>query len=166
MYEHGLSELEATCHDAIERNVSQLQEKRELFVWDYYEDVETRGRYLRAAAERFLTDYARHPERYVASGLPELPFDDDAFELTLSGNLLFVYDDRLDRDFHEAAARELLRVTSGDVRLFPLSSLDRTRSAFVEDSVATLRAEGVEVNFETVDYEFQPGATEVLVLSD
>jgi len=166
MYEHGLTALDAECRDAIERNVSQLLEKRDLFVWDYYGDVETRGRYLRAAAERFLVDYVKHSERYVAAGLPDLPFADDTFELTLSGNLLFVYDDRLDRDFHEAAVRELLRVTSGEVRLFPLSSLDRTRSAFVEDLVVTLGAEGVEANFETVDYEFQPGATEVLVLSD
>lgn len=165
MYEHTVERLESECHDAIECNVSQLHEKRDLFVWDYYGDVATRGRYLRAAAERFLTDFTRYPGRYVASGLPDLPFADDAFELTLSGNLLFVYDDRLDRDFHESAVRELLRVTAGEVRLFPLASLDRTRSAFVDDLVATLRTEGVDARFESVDYEFQPGATEVLVLS-
>ena len=166
MYERPLDALEAECHDAVERNVSQLHEKRDLFVWDYYGDVETRGRYLRAAAERFLTDLARHPDRYVAAGLPALPFADDTFELTLSGNLLFVYDDRLDRAFHEAAVRELLRVTAGEVRLFPLASLDRTRSTFVGDLVETLRVEGVDARFASVDYEFQPGATEVLVLSD
>mgnify|MGYP000398042279 FL=1 len=166
MYEHTLETLEAEYRDAIDRNVSQLREKRDLFVWDYYDSVEIRRRYLRAAAERFLTDFARHPGRYVAAGLPDLPFADDTFELTLSGNLLFVYDDRLDREFHEAAARELLRVTAGEVRVFPLASLDRTRSAFVDDLVETLRDEGVAARFESVDYEFQPGATEVLVLSD
>lgn len=162
MYEHTLGELESECRDAIERNVSQLREKRDLFVWDYYGDVDTRGRYLRAAAERFLTDFAQHPDRYVAAGLPALPFADDTFELTLSGNLLFVYDDRLDRAFHEAALRELLRVTVGEVRLFPLASLDRTRSAYVDELVETARAAAARVEFRDVDYEFQPGATEML----
>lgn len=165
MYEQSLEALERECRESIERNVDQLREKRDLFVWDYYGDVATRGRYLRAAAERFLTDYARHPDRYLAAGLPDLPFADDAFELTLSGNLLFLYDDRLDRAFHEAALRELLRVTGDEVRVFPLASLDRTRSAYVEDLVETLRSEGVSATIETVDYEFQPGATEVLRLA-
>lgn len=165
MYRHSLDALERECQESIERNVDQLQEKRDLFVWDYYGDVATRGRYLRAAAERFLTDYARHPDRYLTAGLPDLPFADDTFELTLSGNLLFVYDDRLDRAFHEAALRELLRVTSGEVRIFPLASLDRTRSAYVDNLVETLRAEGYAATFEPVDYEFQPGATEVLRLA-
>lgn len=166
MYEQSVEELERECSEAIESNVAQLREKRDLFVWDYYGDVETRGRYLRAAAERFLTDFAQNSERYVADGLPDLPFEDDAFALTLSGNLLFVYDDRLDGAFHEAALRELVRVTSGEVRLFPLASLDRQRSEYVDDVVAALREDGVSARFEAVDYEFQPGATEVLVLSD
>jgi hypothetical protein len=164
MYERSLDALEQECQESIERNVAQLREKRDLFVWDYYGDVETRGRYLRAAAERFLTDYARHPDRYLAAGLPDLPFADDTFELTLSGNLLFVYDDRLDRAFHEAAIRELLRVTAGEVRIFPLASLDRTRSDYVDAVVAAARAAGATAAFRTVDYEFQPGATEVLRL--
>jgi len=165
MHEQSLGALERECRASIERNVDQLHDKQDLFVWDYYGDVATRGRYLRAAAERFLTDYAQHPDRYVAAGLPNLPFADDTFALTLSGNLLFVYDDRLDRAFHEAALRELLRVTDGEVRVFPLASLDRTRSDYVEEVVGTLRAEGVSATFEPVDYEFQPGATEVLRLT-
>ena len=124
----------------------------------------TRRQYLRAAAERFLADYATHPERYVAGGLPDLPFEADSADLALVANLLFVYDDRLDREFHAAALRELARVAREEVRVFPLASLDRTRSAFVDPVTETLRADGHSVEFRPVPYEFQPGATEMLVV--
>jgi hypothetical protein len=115
-------------------------------------------------AERFLADYATHPERYVASALPDLPFADDAFDLTLSANLLFLYDDRLEEGFHHEAMAELSRVTDGEVRVFTLASLDRERSEFVEPVVERLRADGHGVEFREVPYEFQPGATEMLVV--
>ncbi|QLH77353.1 class I SAM-dependent methyltransferase [Halosimplex rubrum] len=156
--------LEPELDDAIEYNVDQLREKRDLFVWDFYGDVGTRGRYLRAAAERFLADYATHPDRYVAGALPDLPFDGDAVDLALVANLLFVYDDRLDREFHLAALRDLVRVAREEVRVFPLHSLDRTRSAFVEPVAESLRADGHTVECREVPYEFQPGATEMLVV--
>lgn len=159
------SDLEPVCDAAVTDTVAQLHEKRDLFVWDFYGDVETRGRYLRAGYERFLADYERHPRRYVEAALPDLPFADDAFDLTLSANLLFLYDDRLSAEFHHAAVDELLRVTRGEVRLFPLSSLDRERSSAVDRVVDSVRGQGVEAEVRTVDYEFQPGATEMLVLS-
>ncbi|WP_415380735.1 class I SAM-dependent methyltransferase [Halosimplex sp. TS25] len=156
--------LESDLDAAIEYNVAQLREKRDLFVWDVYGDVDTRGRYLRAAAERFLADYATHPDRYVAGGLPDLPLGDDSVDLALVANLLFVYDDRLDREFHAAALRELARVARDAVRVFPLHSLDRTRSGYVDPVVDSLRADGHAVSLREVPYEFQPGATEMLVI--
>ncbi|MFC7138600.1 class I SAM-dependent methyltransferase [Halosimplex aquaticum] len=158
-------ELEPELDAAIEYNVAQLREKRDLFVWDFYGDVETRGRYLCAAAERFLADYATQPDRYVAGGLPELPVGDDSVDLALVANLLFVYDDRLDREFHAAALRELARVAREEVRVFPLHSLDRTRSAYVDPVAESLRGDGHAVELREVPYEFQPGATEMLVLT-
>jgi len=156
--------LEPELDAAIEYNVDQLREKRDLFVWEFYGDVDTRGQYLRAAAERFLADYATHSERYVAGRLPDLPFEADSADLALVANLLFVYDDRLDREFHASALRELARVARDEVRVFPLASLDRTRSAFVEPVTEALRADGHAVSLREVPYEFQPGATEMLVV--
>ena len=158
--------LTERCRAAVDRTVAQLHEKRDLFVWDEYGDPETRGRFLRGAAERFLADYARHPSRYVAAGLPRLPFPDDTFDRVLSANLLFLYDDRLDGRFHRRALTELCRVSRGELRLFPLASLDRERSPLVDPLVAALRASGVSVSPEPVAYEFQPNVSTVLVCSD
>ena len=165
-YTRSVSALDAECAAAVDRTVAQLTENPGLFVWDLYGDVETRGRYLRAAYERFLADYARHPGRYVAAALPDLPFASDSFALVLSANFLFLYDDRLDRDSHVAALRELARVAREEVRVFTLASLDRERSAYVDPVVDRLRADGLTVEFRDVPYEFQPGATEMLVVSD
>ena len=164
LYGPPAATLEPELSAAVETSVAQLREKRDLFVWDVYGDVETRGRYLRAATERFLADYAANPGRYVAAAVPSLPFVAGAFDLALVANLLFLYDDRLDLAFHLAAVRELVRV-AGEVRVFPLSSLDATRSVLVDPFVDRLRADGLSARFESVPYEFQPGATEMLVVT-
>lgn len=162
VYGPSAADLESLCRRSVAENVEQLAAKEELFVWEHYRDPETRGRFQRAAAERFLADYAQHPGRYVAGGLPDLPFPDDRFDLTLSGNLLFLYDDRLSETFHVDALEELLRVTHEEVRIFPLAALDRQRSALVEPMVERLRADGHDARFVDVPYEFQPGATQML----
>lgn len=163
MYDRPLADLEVICEEAIAHSVDQLREKRDAFVWDYYGDVDTRERYLRAAAERFLADFAHDPGRYVPAALPDLPFESRAFDLALSGNLCFLYDDRLDLNFHVAAILELVRVAE-EVRVFPLVSLDVTRSAYVDPVVESLRDAGHAVSTRDVDYEFQPGATAMLVV--
>lgn len=151
------------CEAAVESADEQLREKRTMFVWDEYGDVETRIRYLRAAFRRFLADYAANPARYVPAVLPTLPFAANAFDLALSGSLLFLYDDRLDLAFHLAALRELARVAV-EVRAFPLYALDGARSTYVEPVVETLEGEGYDATLSEVPYEFQPGATEMLVV--
>ncbi|MFC7194993.1 hypothetical protein ACFQL4_10560 [Halosimplex aquaticum] len=116
----------------------------------------------RRAVPRRLRD-ATGPLR--RRGPPELPVGDDSVDLALVANLLFVYDDRLDREFHAAALRELARVAREEVRVFPLHSLDRTRSAYVDPVAESLRGDGHAVELREVPYEFQPGATEMLVLT-
>lgn len=166
MYARPLPELETECMVAVQSTEIQLREKRGLFVWEFYGDVDTRGRFLRAAYERFLADYARNPHRYVAAALPTLPFEPNAFDLVLSGHFLFLYDDRLSLSFHLEAVRELARVAGYEVRVFPLVALDRERSEYVDDVVIGLREDGLTVDLVEVTFEFQPGATEMLVVSD
>lgn len=162
-YGPGATELEAICESAIRDTLAELRAKRDLFVWEYYGDVDTRIRYLRAAATRFLADYGHNPGRYLQAALPDLPFPANSFDLALSANFCFLYDDRLDADFHVAALRELARVAD-EVRVFPLASLDTTRSEYVTETAEALRDEGYAVGKREVPYEFQPGATEMLVV--
>jgi hypothetical protein len=63
----------------------------------------------------------------VAGALPELPFEDQSFNLVLSANFLMVYapladggmhnGDDFGLDFHLRAFQELARVTRGELRV-------------------------------------------------
>lgn len=105
------------------------------------------------------------PRRYVAGALPRVPFGSNSFPLVLSANFLFLYSDRLGFEFYARALRELARVSADEVRVFPLAALDADRSPHLRGVVAALREDGLAVESVPVHYEFQPGATEMLVLS-
>ncbi len=52
--------------------------------------------------------------------MPHLPFPDQLVRLALSSHLLFTYPVQRDFDAHLTAIGELVRVTSGEVRFYPL----------------------------------------------
>lgn len=93
----------------------------------------------RNAAERFFADYETNfiDNRYVAGALPQLPFLDGTFDLVLCGGLLFVEAGCLEPEWNLAACRELVRVSAGSVRIFPVC--DHSGRAF--SGVARLRRE-------------------------
>lgn len=99
------------------------------------------------AADTFLQDYAadhRNPtgRSYVPAALPELPFADEQFRISLCGFLLFTFPDALDQ---EAAVRELVRVTDGEVLIGPLEdplgspcrTLDLLRTRLADTGITT-----------------------------
>jgi SAM-dependent methyltransferase len=112
----------------------------------------------RSALDTFLGDYAsgRANGRYLAGSLPHLPFADGAFDRVLCGHLLFLYDDRLDLDFHRRAIRELLRVARREVRLFPLNAFHGEESALLRPVLDELRPEGYRLIFLAAE---NPGRT-------
>lgn len=137
----------------------------ENFVWHWYGDPERKHRFRVEAAERFLQDLAATPQRYVAGSLPDLPFEDDRFELVLCSHLLFTWADRFDRDWHLAALRELIRVSRSEVRVFPLVLQGAGEPlAWLPELLDCLAADGVRNEVRKVPYEFQAGANEMLVL--
>ena len=92
-----------------------------------------------------------------------MDFADRSFDLALVSHFLFLYSDQIDADFHWAGIRELLRVAR-EVRTFPLQDLSGARSGFVDPVVDALTEEGRFTAIVNVDYEFQQGANEMLVI--
>ncbi|MGC0364492.1 SAM-dependent methyltransferase [Rhodococcus sp. 27YEA15] len=116
------------------------------------------------AVSRFVEDSAAHPNSYVAATLPTLPFDDGSFDLVLSSHLLFTYADRLDVHAHDEYLRELVRVAGNEVRVFPLVPMGSSAPYPELDLVRRrLDTAGIDTAVVGVDYEFQRGATEMLV---
>lgn len=134
------------------------------YAWGFFRDEADHLARRMAAVDAFDSDRRVHGERYVAAALPHLPFDDRAFRLVLSSHLLFVYPDHFAYDDHLTFARELLRVASGEVRIFPLVDTTTAPWPHLTRLRADLEGEGVRADVRRVGYEFIRNGGEMLVL--
>jgi hypothetical protein len=163
-YELGQSELVDTVRRSLPAGSGIVDQNQGSFVWHWYGTPERRDELRVDAADRFLQDIAAAPERYVAGALPELPFEDRRFELVLCSHLLFTWADQFDEAWHLAALRELIRVSSAEVRIFPLVIQGTGEPVTFLPSVLD-SLEGVTWEVRKVPYEFQAGANEMLVIT-
>ena len=158
---------------AIERRIErtfgqvmdQMRRNQDDYVWTHVPSVEELGRRRMTAMRRFIADYPRGKteNRYLEASLPELPFDNGAFDLALCSHLLFLYSEQLDMDFHLRALEEMLRVAT-EVRVFPLLQLGGTASPHVERIVDAFGSRGAVATVEAVAYEFQKDGNRMLRL--
>lgn len=162
IYGQDLEGLVETVRSETRRGNDYARQNVSHYEWVFYRDPEDHLRRRLAAIEAFREDVRANPGRYVTAALPDLPCDDDAFDVALSSYLLFVYDDRLDARFHIAAVQEMLRLAA-EVRVFPIVGLDGQRSALVGPVLRHLQHCGVDATIEKVPFEFQRGAREVLI---
>lgn len=137
-----------------------------VYRWEFYKNAATLRGYRERAFRRFLEDFQAHSDgRYVPGAFPALPFHDRQFELSLVSYLLFVYNDHFDLEFHKAALIELMRVTHGEARIYPLVTFEGERCPQVD----ALRADPAlrEFHFEEVatDFEFLVGSNAYLRIS-
>jgi hypothetical protein len=158
--------LAGQVEDDYTRMFAQMRAKPRLFKFKTFPSIDAAELDRRAAAARFLGDYAVHfPHgRYVSGALPRLPFFDRTFDLVLCAHLLFTYARRFDFEWHLAACRELVRVTADEVRLHPLCGADGKPYPGLARLRRELRAEGIASEVVAVDYEFFAGSNSMLVL--
>ncbi|MEV6269703.1 hypothetical protein AB0L64_21225 [Kribbella sp. NPDC051936] len=163
-YELDHAELVDSVRRSLPATSGIVDEHAGSFVWHWYGSPERKDQYRIEAADRFLQDVEAAPERYVAAGLPDLPFGDRRFELVLCSHLLFTWSDKYDRDWHEAALRELIRVSNSEVRIFPL--VQQGAGATIPWLPELLESlDGVTYEIRKVPYEFQVGADQMLVIT-
>ena len=151
IYNLSPEEIEPRCvHDL--NHVVQSVHGLDTYRWDFYRNPEYLRQFRKRAYKIFLEDYRAYgKERYVPVELPKLPFGDKQFELTLVSYLLFVYEDQLTYEFHRESLREIIRVTSGEARIYPIVTFEATRSAFLDrlrEDFSSLRFREVETDFE------------------
>ncbi|OYD60830.1 hypothetical protein [Rhodococcus sp. OK302] len=163
-FDNSADDLAAIATSETDRGNRYVRAHAEQYAWTYFTDPDEHQRSRHDAAQQFAAHRRRHPERYVPGRLPVLPFTDGSFDLALSSHLLFSYTERLDHTFHLDAITELMRVTSGELRIFPLvavgSSAPYPRLA---ELLADLHARNIVGRAVKVDYEFQRGADHMLV---
>ncbi len=160
------TELSAQARADYRRMFAQMRAKPRLFRLKSFKSLAAAETDRRAAAARFLADYEgnhRHG-RYVRAALPQLPFLDQGFSLVLCAHLLFTYADRFDYAWHLAACRELVRVTTGEVRIHPVCGSAGRPYVELDRLRRDLAADGVRSDIVPVDYEFFRGSHSMLVL--
>lgn len=119
IYDWPLAKIERHCTEDLGA-VIQAFHGLDTYRWDFYQSPENMGRFRERASRAFLSDYALHQgSRYRSGRLPDLPFPDAPFDLTLVSYLLFVYEAQFDYEFHKRSLLEIMRVTRGEARFYP-----------------------------------------------
>ncbi len=165
LYAFSVDQIQARVHETYDLVIAKTQENAHQFVWDHFKDIQQLGETRMRAMRGFLNDFevGKQAKRYIEASLPDLPFDDQAFDLALCSHFLFLYSDQLSLDFHIAAIREMCRVARA-IRVFPLHNLANEYSAHIEPLTQTLGPLGYRVERMDVPYEFQKGAHDMLII--
>ena len=163
LYRLPATAIHERIRETSENVLGQTRRERHRFLWDTISSVEELGELRMRAMLDFLSDYesGRREGRYLAAGLPSLPFRSGEFDLALCSHLLFFYSDPLSLEFHRAALRELCRVAN-EVRVFPLVDVNAQTSAYLDPMLGELEGEGMGVEVRRVPYEFQKSANQML----
>jgi hypothetical protein len=134
------------------------------FIWSFFSDLQDLKLQRNQACIEFIHDYLNDKgKKYIAADLTSLPFEDNKFSLVLCSHLLFIYDHRLDYEFHLNSIKEMLRVTSKELKIYPLVKNKGLKSDFVMRIIDDLQ--DFDVNIVEVDYEFRRGGNEMIVIS-
>ena len=131
------------------------------FVWNFFSNIEDLKEKRDNACREFIEDYKINREtNYIKSDLNNLPFPDNSFSMVLCSHLLFIYDHRLNYKFHLNTIKEMIRVSSKEVRIYPLVKNRKLKSNFVECIIKDLS--DVDIQIVKVDYEFRKGGNEMM----
>jgi hypothetical protein len=165
LYDQPVTELIRKGEEDIRLIHDRLSEVSHRYVWDYYRDMDDLITYRKKALGLFAEDFANGSAqgRYVKASLPYLPFADNSFSLVISSHFLFLYGGMLNPDFHKAALTELMRVSSGEVRIFPVCGLDARPYRHLDDVISFLHA-ALDVEVTTVPFEFQRGGNKLMTI--
>lgn len=153
IYELPADEIQRRCEADLNRIVEAVRDLK-TYRWDFYKTPDNLRSFRERAYKSFLADYRNgDAARYVAGRLPMLPFRDGEFDLTLVSYLLFIYEDQLDYEFHKRSLLEIMRVTRGEARVYPVVTFEAKRCSYLDrlrsdPELAHLGFEEVRTDFE------------------
>ncbi|MBD3671002.1 MAG: SAM-dependent methyltransferase [Gammaproteobacteria bacterium] len=165
IYRFDTHKIRSRIEEVYPQIMEQVRNNKADFVWTNIPTIEKLGEIRMKSMNAFLSDYERGREsgRYINASLPELPFDESQFDLALCSHYLFLYSDLVSQEHHVHSMRELCRVAK-EVRVYPLLSIvDNEVSPHLKPVMSDLTRCGIDVSLVPVEYEFQKGATKMLV---
>jgi len=146
-------EIERRCGPDLDHVLDAIRGLK-VYRWEFYKSPENLRGLREKAYRTFLADYQiGRGARYVAGSLPDLPFSDARFDLTLASYFLLVYEDQFDYEFHRRSVLELMRVTREEARLYPIVNFEARRCSYIDrfksdPSLGRFSFEEVSTDFE------------------
>jgi hypothetical protein len=131
IYSASAEAIRARCEPDLDDITRDIADKK-AYKWDFYKSAAGMRAFRARAYKRFLEDFTQHRERYVEGELPRTPFRERQFDLTLASYLLFVYEDQFSYEFHRDSLRELMRITAGEIRMYPIVTFEAEPSKHLQ----------------------------------
>lgn len=165
IYCFSSEELEEKCTKDLEVTMEKMIEVKDLFKWKFFKDIEDLRKHRKKAYLEFARDYKeKGSECYINTAYPISNFKDKQFDISLVSHFLFLYDEFLDYEFHKQVIKELTRIVSKEIRIFPLVNLKGEKSSFVRKLMSDKEFIANKIEVKNVGYEFLSGADEMLVI--
>ncbi|RKD89841.1 SAM-dependent methyltransferase [Mangrovibacterium diazotrophicum] len=164
IYRFSASDLRQRIAETKDVVLKQTRNNLDNFVWTKIRNIDELERTRLSAMNDFLEDFenGRKSGRYINHELPnQTVFEDQSFDLALSSHFLILYA-QLGFEFHRASITEMLRVAR-EIRIFPILDLDAQKPALLHELIHHFEKDFL-VHIEKVDYEFQKGGNEMLIL--
>jgi SAM-dependent methyltransferase len=154
--------LKQRCIEHLELLIESLSQNKDMFIWTCFPDPQSLKEHRIKSCHEFYEDYQQNPQRYIKGNLTNLPFPNNHFNISLSSHLLFIYDHRLDLNFHIKAVQEMLRVSQDELRIYPLVKRKFKKSELISPVIEAVE----EIAFPElvkVKYQFRKGGDEMLI---
>lgn len=165
IYQFSGEQIRSRIEEVYPQIMEQVSKNKNDYVWNNIRNPEELGKVRMTAMKTFLGDYDSHQEAsgYINASLPTLPFADAEFDLALCSHYLFLYSEHVNQEQHILSMKELCRVAK-EVRVYPLLSISSNKeSSHLDPVMSALEEIDINISLVPVNYEFQKGATKMLV---
>lgn len=163
IYDYNSSSLEKKCTMDLDLVIKELNGVEHLYIWDIFHSKEDLKNHREKAYKQFINHFRNNKNKlYASEKMPKTTFKNNQFDLIISSHLLFLYDYIFDYTFHKETIKEMLRICSKEIRIFPLVNLYGRRSTFLQDFLNDPSFKNYKTTIEQVDYEFIRGGNEFI----
>lgn len=163
IYSFSAEEIEEKCISDLKMVMEKLPSVADLYKWKFFKDIDALKKKREMAYKLFIEDFKKeYGNRYIAAEYPKTKFADKEFTISLISHFLFMYDEHLDYEFHKKTLSEIIRITSKEIRIFPIVNLKGERSLFVKKLMEDSEFKDYEMGIKKVDYEFMKNGNEMM----
>ncbi len=165
IYTSSPLEIESKCRQDLDAVMNQLPDLVNLYAWDFFKDVRALKTNREKAYKLFIEDFKNYgTKRYMPAEYPTTDFKEEQFSVSLVSHFLFLYEDHINYDFHRKVIQELLRITSKEIRIFPIVNLKGKKSIYLDRLMRDKDFSHLQISIKKVGYEFMKNGNEMMLI--